>query len=265
MKNLIIDGHSHVTFPVEKHLACMDEAGIDKTVLFRTSIHPESQSTEAGVKVEMHRLMDLLSGDPAIVREHAKKASEELFDVVERYSDRFYCFGMVQPDMDFDEMKEMVEGQIAQHHILGLGEFTLASGTLPSMENVFKVSAQTACLPLWIHCFNPLVLEDIRQIEVLARKYPSVPVIIGHSGGSNWMETIDIVKRNPNMFIDVSATFSSMVLKIIIQELPDKTFFGVDYPYGDMWIMRKMVERVCPDKVTLGKVMGGNITRLLKL
>ena len=265
MNSLIIDGHSHVTLPVEKHLSLMDEAGIDKTILFRTSIHPELQSNEEGIKKEMQKLMNILSGDTKVVRKYSNVANKELFDAVEKYPDRFYCFGIVPLDMDIPDMMEEIRQQLDKHHILGLGEFTLASGTVPAMENVFKASAQTACLPIWIHGFNPLGLEDIQQIEILAQKYLSVPVIIGHSGGSNWQKTIDIVKRNSNMYLDVSATFSSMVLKIIIKELPDKTFYGVDYPYGDMWIMRKMIERVCPDQTILSKVLGENIARLLSL
>lgn len=265
MKKLVIDGHSHVTLPIEKHIALMNEAGIDKTILFRTNIHPELRSDEIGIKEEMAKLMNILSGDPSIVQKYGNTANEELFSIVQKHPDRFYCFGMISLDMELPDMVEGIRQQVDKHHILGLGEFSLASGSIPKMENVFKASAQTVNLPIWIHCFNPLVLKDIQQIEGLAQKYPSVPVIIGHSGGSNWLETIDIVKRNANMYIDISASFSSLVLKIIIEELPDKTFYGVDYPYGDMWIIRKMIERVCADKNIQSKVLGENIANLLKL
>ncbi len=41
-------------------------------------------------------------------------------------------------------------------------------------------------------------------------------------GGSNWLETIGIIKWNPNMYLDTSASFSTLALKIVIKELPDK-------------------------------------------
>jgi len=41
---MIIDSHSHVFLPVEKHLEIMGNDGIDKTVLFPTIIHPEKTS-----------------------------------------------------------------------------------------------------------------------------------------------------------------------------------------------------------------------------
>lgn len=108
MNSLIIDGHSHVTLPVEKHLSLMDEAGIDKTILFRTSIHPELQSNEEGIKKEMQKLMNILSGDTKVVRKYSNVANKELFDAVEKYPDRFYCFGIVPLDMDIPDMIEEI-------------------------------------------------------------------------------------------------------------------------------------------------------------
>lgn len=265
MKNLIIDNHSHVTIPIEKHIELMNEAGIDKTILFRTNVHPELSNDETGIKKEMGKLMKLISGDSNIIKQYSSTANSELFNTVQKYPDRFYCFGIVSLDMEISEMIASIKNQIDKYHILGLGEFTLSSGTIPKMENIFKASSQANNLPIWIHGFNPLTLKDIIEIEKLAKNYPTVPVIIGHAGGSYWLETIDIVKRNTNIYLDISASFSSMALKIIINELPDKTFFGVDYPYGDMWLMKKMVERVCNNNEVLHKVLGGNIATLLQL
>ena len=38
---MMIDSHEHVLWPVEKQLAKMDEAGIERAVLFGTTPHPE--------------------------------------------------------------------------------------------------------------------------------------------------------------------------------------------------------------------------------
>ena len=265
MRKLVIDGHSHVTIPIENHIRLMDEAGIDKTVLFRTGVHPELKGSNDEIKEEMQQLQKYLTGDPAIADSYGEAAHEELFKAVNKYPNRFICFGNISLNKDLDTMTKNIQTQISKHHILGIGELALPSGQIHKLENVFKASSQTACLPLWIHCFNPMTLEDILHIEQLAKKYPSVPVIIGHAGGSNWLETIDIVKRNPNIYMDTSAAFSSLVLKLIIKELPDKTFYGVDYPYGDMWVMRKMIERACPDENIRENILGGNIMKLLKI
>ena len=59
---MIIDGHSHVTFPIEEHIKAMDKAGIDKTILFSTTFHPEQAINTHEVKEQMKYLNDLLSG-----------------------------------------------------------------------------------------------------------------------------------------------------------------------------------------------------------
>lgn len=263
--SMVVDGHSHVTLPIEEHLRAMDEAGIDKTILFRTMVHPEAKARASDVQAEMERLGQILSGSPSVANRLARSADEELFRTVSLHPDRFYCFGMVPVSMDADAMVACIKEQLSRHHILGLGEYTLPSGMLSRLEKVIAASACAGNLPVWVHCFNPITIDDIMQLELLAKRHPSVPVIIGHSGGSNWMEVIDIAKRNRNIYVDLSASFSSMVMKLTVEELPDKTFFGVDYPYGDMLLSRLMLERVVADGQTRRQVLGGNIMRLLKL
>lgn len=38
---MIIDSHAHVILPVEQQLALMESAGVERTVLFSTRVHPE--------------------------------------------------------------------------------------------------------------------------------------------------------------------------------------------------------------------------------
>lgn len=264
-KQLIIDSHSHVTFPIDNHIKLMDEAGIDKTILFRTLVHPEKQNSLEGIKHEMEELNLILSGDPSLAKKRAEEAAQELYDAIVRYPNRFIGFGSVPLDLQAEEMVNYIDTKIIAKGFVGIGEFTMSNGQIFKLETVFIASSRTKCLPIWIHAFNPLTLKDIQDIEVLASRYPTVPVIIGHMGGSNWLETIDIIKRNSNIYLDISACFSTLALKIVIEELPEKVLFGVDYPYGDMLQTRKTIERVCNDETVLRKVFGENIQKLLKL
>ena len=59
---MIIDGHSHVTLPVEEHIQQMNRAGIDKTILFSTTFHPELAENTKELKEKMKYLSDLLEG-----------------------------------------------------------------------------------------------------------------------------------------------------------------------------------------------------------
>lgn len=48
---MIIDGHSHVTLPIQEHIIAMDAAKVDKTVLFSTTFHPEAAKITKHIKI----------------------------------------------------------------------------------------------------------------------------------------------------------------------------------------------------------------------
>ena len=261
---MIIDGHSHVVLPTEKHIALMDEAGVDKTVLFSTLVHPEKAGDLEQLNAEMQALDEILSGKRNAAQARTV-ALQELHTAIRNYPDRFVGFGAVPVGLPYDDTTAYIEANVIDTSLIGLGEFTLGSGQINLLETTFQASSSLGNLPLWIHAFNPLTLQDIQDIGAFAVKYPAVPVIIGHMGGSNWAETIELVKQTPNLFMDLSAYFSTLVFKIAILELPDKTIFGVDLPYGDLLLARQAVERVCPDPSIQARVLGENISDLLGL
>ena len=261
---MIIDGHSHVILPTEHHIKMMDEAGIDKTVLFSTSVHPERAGNVEELKTEMQKLNDIISGKRNAA--DARVASMgELLNITRKYPDRFISFASVPVALSHDDTERYIEAQFADYHYAGFGEFTLSSGQIKLLEPVFKVSSVMKKLPVWIHAFNPLVLSDIKEIANLAKSYPDVPVILGHLGGSNWFESLELAKEIPNLYLDISAWFSALVLKIVINELPHKCIFGVDLPYGDLQIGREAVEKFAKEPYIVNSVLGDNMAQLLKL
>jgi len=261
---MIIDGHSHVVLPIAKHISLMDEAGIDKTVLFSTLVHPEKASDMEHLKSEMSVLNEIIAGKRNALEARIQSMTE-LGDAVRQYPDRFVGFGGVHVGMSYDDTASYIEKNVKSAGYAGLGEFTLGSGQVNLLDVIFQASSSFGNLPIWIHAFNPLTSKDIQDIAALAAKHPSVPVIIGHMGGSNWLETIEMVKQAPNLFMDLSACFSALVLKMAISELPYKCIFGVDLPYGDLLLARQSVERVCADGHVRSRVFSENIRGILDL
>lgn len=130
-----------------------------------------------------------------------------------------------------DELK--IEENIVKNKYAGMGEFTLPSGQIKILTIIFQASMVFGKLPIWIHVFNPLTLQDIKEIDELSKAFPDIPVILGHMGGSNWLTAIELAKEIPNLYLDTSAYFSTLVLKITVNEVLLKCIFGVDMPYGD--------------------------------
>jgi len=261
---MIIDGHSHAILPVEQHIEIMDNAGVDKTILFSTSIHPEKADNLEGLKKEMNILNDIVSGKINFSLDAKYKSINELKQVIQRYPSRYIGFGSVPVGLNENDTNLYIEENIVKNKFAGLGEFTLPSGQIKILTNIFESSMIFGKLPIWIHAFNPLVLQDIKEIAELSQAFPDIPVILGHMGGSNWLTAIELAKECPNLYLDTSAYFSTLVLKIAINELPLKCIFGVDMPYGDLHFSKECIEKIC-NKSYINAVLGDNMANLLKL
>jgi len=263
---MIIDGHSHVILPSQKHVELMNEAGVDKTVLFSTLVHPEIATDLSGFQKEMQRLNEIIGGQANTAIAARLASLKEQKETIDLYPTRFIGFGAVPLTLNTEnEVNEYIEKEVIGNGFVGLGEFTLPSGSIKLLKPIFKASTNFGNLPLWIHAFNPLILQDIKEIAQFAKEFPSVPVIIGHLGGSNWLETIELVKEIPNLYLDISAYFSTLVLKMAINELPFKCIFGVDMPYGDLQLALDAVRKLANNYKVADAVLGDNILALLRL
>jgi len=212
---MIIDGHSHVILPTEKHIELMDEVGVDKTLLFYTSVHPETATDFSGLKKEMQLLNEIIGGKTSAAVDARQIGLRQQKEAIQRYPTRFIGFGSVPLSLQTaNEIGEYIEKEVIGNGYVGFGEFTLPSGAMKLLKPIFEASTDFGSLPLWIHAFNPLDLQDINKIAQYAKEFSSVPIIIGHLGGSYWLETIDLVKAIPNLYLDVSAYFSTLVLKM---------------------------------------------------
>lgn len=262
---MIIDGHSHVILPAEKHIQMMDEAGVQKTILFSTSVHPENTKSLQELKIEMKNLNDVVGGKSPSLIETKRKSINELMTVIKSYPNRYVGFGNVPLGLNENDTNLYIGENIANNKLAGIGEFTPASGQVKLLDVIFKTSMNLGRFPIWIHGFNPLVLQDIRDIAELCKTYPDIPVILGHLGGSNGMTAIELAKEIPNLYLDTSAYFSTLVLKIVINEIPQKCIFGVDLPYGDLQLSLDAVRKVCNNSYVEDAVLGNNVAKLLKL
>lgn len=265
---MIIDSHEHIFQDINKQIELMDKGGIDKTILFSTTIHPENAHNEIELENEMNKLTKILSGTlkGGERLEMQKKSNEEVIEAVKSNPDRFMGFGAVPLDLTQDEISEWIKRYIIDSNLLGTGEFT--PGNLESVKNlekVFKTLSDYPNYPMWIHTFHPVDVEKLKIIMNLCYKYPKVKVIFGHLGGANWQSVIEFAKNESQVYLDLSAVFSTLQIKSAAWQLPEKCLFSSDAPMGDPDIYRYMIEKTIKDKSVLEGVLGGNIQRLLEL
>ena len=177
----------------------------------------------------------------------------------------FMGFGTVPSGQDISFTSEWIEKHISGNNLSGIGEITFGAGMAHTTENIFRaVSDYGGRYPLWIHTFNPVTLDDIKAITGYAEMYPGVKTILGHGGGSYWLETVELIKDRMNIYYDISALFSVLPLKFASKEFPERVLFSSDMPYGSPYVARDTVEYVVEDKAVREMVLGGNILQLLQ-
>lgn len=262
---MIIDGHSHLTYPIEEHIKTMDRASVDKNILFSTTFHPEAAQNAEEARASMRYLSELLTGKKGSLIEARKKAIAELVEAVSKYPERYIGFGAVPVGLDLNATKQYVEENIQKNHLAGMGEFTLGSNRTELLEPIFAASEEFNNLPIWIHAFFPFTLQDIRNTADFAKQYPCTPVILGHLGGENWIEAMELAEQIPNLYLDTSAYYSTFILGIIINQIPEKCIFGVDRPFGDLELAKVAILKLSKTPYVADAVLGNNMARILNL
>lgn len=265
---MIIDSHQHVILPVENQVKKLEQAGVDKAILFSTTPHPERAHNYAELKEEMGTLYKILAG--SITKEDTIKRMEagnqELIQSIRAYPDKFYGFGAVPLGLSFAETKEWIEHHIIANDLKGIGEFTPGSDDqIKQLEPVFEALTDFPQIPIWVHTFNPVTLNGLQILMDLARKHPTVSVIFGHMGGYNWQTLLDFCKTFKNAYIDTSAAFSTLAIQMALSEFPNRCLFSSDAPYGEPLLNKQLIEFVSPSKEVSDMVLGDTIANLLNL
>lgn len=261
---MIVDSHSHVVFPVEKHIEIMTNEGIDKTVLFSTVVHPEKATNYKEYKQELSTLYKILKGElnPIDLR---VKAIEELKNIIKGYSNKFVGFGSCPIGLDLKQTENWINENITKNLFKGIGELVLGEGQVGMAENIFKSISTNDQYPLWFHTFNPLTVKDIRELLDLAKKYSNVKVILGHGAGSYWLEILEEIINFNNIYFDISASFTTHSVKIAAELIPERVLFSVDMPYNTPAVMKKIVDESVKDAEIKKLIFAGNIKELLEI
>lgn len=267
---MIIDSHQHVMLPTSMQIQKMDDAGVDKAVLFTTTPHIEKAvaATLEAIGTEMQVLYQLLAGNYTTEARIAKMRETimEMNQAIQIAPHRFFGFGPVPLGLSDKDTAEWVADYIIQYSFKGIGEFTPGSETqITQLEPVFKALSDYHSLPIWVHTFHPVTPNGIKSLMDLCRKYPAVPVIFGHMGGSNWMDVIAFAKNHENAYLDLSAAFTPLSVKIALTEAPEKCLFGSDAPFGEPYLCRQLIEFVSPSDSVTKMALGSNIENLLKI
>lgn len=260
----------HYDIDGQKHLAHMQDAGIDKTTMF---------------------LFDtgMLTGEPEVPIENQNLA---VFEMARRYPDHIIPFVHMDPRRPgaVDFVKKSVEEYGAKGLKLhpGAGFNPEGAETLNLIEAVagygIPVITHTGASipPTSSKYCDPIYLD-----EILLR-FPEVNVIAAHLGHGHKDQLNALGWMRPNLYTEVSAwqgvaasnypKFARAVKEAVESFGPDKVMFGTDSPY--LWTfmpekdyveaVRKLATEAAPKDARLtdhevDMILGQNARTLLKL
>lgn len=245
---MIIDSHTHTglraqgeAVPVEGLIETMQTLGIDKAVVFTTQGF--YSDTRAG--------------------------NDRLAATAARYPGILYPWATVDPH----------EGEAAAAELrravteLGMGGLKLHpwiqgySTTNPKMDMVMDELVRLG-IPLIFHDGSPPWTTPL-QIANLARRYPTVPVILGHGGLRElWPDALLAARQLDNLWLGTSGVPFHGLQQMVDSLGPERILFGTDGGAGHPSTMAYrlgVVEALRISDAAREAILGGNLARLLGL
>lgn len=257
----VIDAHSHMgerqqlaihqippimKFLAEDMIRSMDEARVDRLVTFAIGM-----------------------GKPSDYRE----TNQYIAQAMKRYPDRIIGFMRLNPADGPKHTLEVLEEGV-KLGLKGIKIHPLIEKTPANdREKIYPLmeAAQHYGLVVLFHCG---LGDDAspKRIGEVARDFPNLPVIMGHSGLVEGVrDVVEQAKKYRNVHMDSSGVgWLPFFCESIVWAGADRVMYGSDHPFNPMeWEIQKIIKHAQAHLKLkleeLRKIMGGNIKRLLKI
>jgi uncharacterized protein len=188
-------------------------------------------------------------------------ANRQLAAVVARDPGRRSGLAMVHPTRDAGRVGGMIEEAVQR---LGLRGIKVHRHDAPLSRETCE-AAMRWHLPILYD-----VMGDVGHVELLAREYPRLRLIIPHLGsfGDAWraqVSLISLLERHPNVYADTSGVRRFDVLLEAARRAPEKLLYGSDGPWLHPGIELAKVAALGLAPHVHAQVVGGNAKRLFGL
>ncbi|MDR2259017.1 MAG: amidohydrolase family protein [Treponema sp.] len=258
MKALRIDGHTHATCPMDGLAQKAAALGFDYAVVCSSGLaRGEDISTLADAKESMDRIARAQNnpgGLPVSAINRQLKQDIAPFPGLIGFAKA----DLFQPSLAGDVREALDLG------FAGIGEIVGVHGHGAALGRLFD-ALDGAGVPVFIHCDYPVDAADLGEIFMLAHKYTSQPVIIGHLGGDFWIDAIEGALGAENIYLDISEVVNQVALRTAANTLPNRLLFGSDYPWDSPESMLERIEQLANAPSVKEGILGNNMEHILRL
>ena len=245
---MIVDCHTHFVSELYGHLGgnvrplveSMDVHGIDHAVVFT------------------------LDG----FFEESRLHNDKLAEFVAAHPGRLTGFASVHPR--HADAADEVRRAVTELGMKGVKFHPWLQGFSP-VETFMNPIAETCVelgVPMIFHDGTPPYTTPL-QIALLAKRYPELTVILGHSGLLDlWPEALTAARRNENVWLCLCGPPTAALQKLVDAVPHERIVFGSDIGFGRDYQARHRIEQVRVLDLSgesCDAILGGNAARLLSL
>ncbi len=184
---------------------------------------------------------------------------------------RLIPLARVDPNLEEDALRELDRA---------VGTLGARGLFLHPWEETFRVN-DPRLDPLLAHCAElqlPVViatgypwLSEAAQVGDLARRFPSVAMVMTHGGqinisGLGQADAFAVLQKHPNVSIDTSGVYRQDFLEDVAAELgPERLLFGSNSPRMDVRLEVQRVRWLTVDEASSALILAGNARRVFRL
>jgi predicted TIM-barrel fold metal-dependent hydrolase len=198
------------------------------------TIHAEMASVEKAI------VFSLRYGDSVGIEGN----DEVTAAAVAKYPDKLVGFAYVDPRRT--DCMELLRHAIEDLGLKGVKFGPIYNGVAlsdPRLEPVYEY-CQRNNIPLTMHMGTtfarnaPVDMGRAIHVEPIAMKYPDLTMILAHMGHPWYEDCIAVVRKQPNVFCEVSALFYrpwqyyNILISAQEYKIVDKIYFGTDFPFA---------------------------------
>jgi len=177
--------------------------------------------------------------------DHAEKANRKLAEYVARHKDKMIGFAFVHPVTD-KTINKNLNFVTEKLELKGAVLYCAACGFHPTHSRAmrFYEAAEEMAVPVFFHNGPPLgpnaVLDYARPflIDEVARRFPSLRIVIGNMGRPFLEQTLAMIAKHANVFADLTIKpgnvwqIYNVVVSAYESGVMDKLLFGSGFPYA---------------------------------
>lgn len=191
----------------------------------------------------MVALMDRMGVQALVTAPHiaigpsARDGNDVALGMVRAYPGRFYGYAVPyphEPEKAGDELRRALDAGLTAIKLHpGIHQYRIVD---PGYKVAFEVAAERGTFIL-THTWKGDPMCSTAMLADLAQEFPTVPVLMGHSGGrpAGFPEFIELARAHPNLYLDTtcSYTFGTWVRRMVEGAGLHKVIYGSDIPFID--------------------------------